>query len=195
MLKTPHSLKMGINALVVYMLYNGLNFEDGIVVSKSFAKKMFAIVKEPYEINVRGVLPEDISVQGDQIFFTWKASKAETGSLEEIESVLTIKKSEGERIVKSDVLVVLETRVKVKDVGEFTLRKREYRYEGYYEARILSIKPSRDVLFPQKFESITEFKEKMLNSSESERESYFSSISNTSKLSSTWCSNSRSKNR
>lgn len=172
MLKTPHSLKMGVNALVVYMLYNGLNFEDGIVVSESFAKKMFAIVKEPYEINVRGVLPEDISVQGDQIFFTWKASKAETGSLEEIESVLTIKKSEGERIVKSDVLVVLETRVKVKDVGEFTLRKREYRYEGYYEARILSIKPSRDVLFPQKFESITEFKEKMLNSSESERESY-----------------------
>ncbi len=33
-------LKLGVNALVGYMLYDGVNFEDGIVISESFAKKM-----------------------------------------------------------------------------------------------------------------------------------------------------------
>jgi len=33
-------LDFGVNALVGYMLYDGLNFEDGLVISKSFAQKM-----------------------------------------------------------------------------------------------------------------------------------------------------------
>ncbi|MBI3599377.1 MAG: hypothetical protein HY097_01890 [Nitrospinae bacterium] len=35
--------KIGINALVAYMPWNGFNFEDGIVCSESFAKKMTTI--------------------------------------------------------------------------------------------------------------------------------------------------------
>ncbi|MEA1884143.1 MAG: hypothetical protein U9N62_06460 [Thermotogota bacterium] len=33
-------LDFGVNALVGYMLYEGLNFEDGLVISRSFAQKM-----------------------------------------------------------------------------------------------------------------------------------------------------------
>ncbi|HOJ89256.1 MAG TPA: hypothetical protein PLK95_09975 [Pseudothermotoga sp.] len=173
-LKTPHSLKIGINALVVYMLYKGLNFEDGVVVSESFAKRMFSRVKESKEISLRGVLPEEFFEQGNEIVFSWKASKPQTGALEKIESVLKFKKNVGEKVRKSDLLMVLETKVWVKDLGEFTFKKKEYRYEGYYEAKILSIKPSKTVMFPQKFESSMDFRQKMINSSESERESHLS---------------------
>ncbi|KAF2956651.1 hypothetical protein [Marinitoga sp. 38H-ov] len=46
---------IGINALVVYGLFKGFNFEDGIVVSESFAKKMETDVleEEKYTLEVK----------------------------------------------------------------------------------------------------------------------------------------------
>jgi hypothetical protein len=44
--------KIGINAFVGYGLFEGFNFEDGIVVSESFAKKMQATVLEEDKFNV-----------------------------------------------------------------------------------------------------------------------------------------------
>ncbi|MBL5982029.1 hypothetical protein NAAC61_08385 [Petrotoga sp. 8T1HF07.NaAc.6.1] len=44
--------KVGINAFVGYGLFEGFNFEDGIIVSESFAKKMQATVLEEDKFNI-----------------------------------------------------------------------------------------------------------------------------------------------
>ncbi len=71
--------KVGVNALVAYSLYYGYNFEDGIVVSRSFAEKMKAVLKEERKIEFEAPIAkniEEIEEGNKKIFkFSWKASK------------------------------------------------------------------------------------------------------------------------
>lgn len=174
-LKTPHSLKMGVNALVVYMLYKGLNFEDGVVVSKSFADKLFTRVVEEHPVLVNAVLPEEfeVSPNGEEVVFRWKASRPSSGCIESVKTVLKIKKGRGSWVSKGNVLMELETRVSVRDVGEFLVESRAYRYDGYYKGKVLDVKLARDVMFPQKFETKEAFKSKMLSPSTDEEKREF----------------------
>lgn len=61
-------LKLGINARVALMSYRGYNFEDGVVVSSSFAKKMTHITIEDVKIEITpDIIVEGIAVVGQRI--------------------------------------------------------------------------------------------------------------------------------
>jgi len=53
---------LGVNAFVGYALFNGLNFEDGIVASKSFADKMKIESEEEFKIEDEVTLPLDYEI-------------------------------------------------------------------------------------------------------------------------------------
>jgi DNA-directed RNA polymerase subunit beta len=69
MIRTPINNEIdfdyGVNALAGYALFNGLNFEDGIVCSKGFAKKMCIVEKKTIEIvdSVPVLLDAKVSVK------------------------------------------------------------------------------------------------------------------------------------
>ncbi len=77
--------KLGVNALVAYSLYYGYNFEDGIVVSRSFAEKMGAVVDEERKLEFEAPVLKDFEVirktvgkRRKKIFeFKWRASKGD----------------------------------------------------------------------------------------------------------------------
>ena len=60
----------GVNAFVGYALYNGLNFEDGIVVSDSFTKKMEIKKTEKFILEDSIPLPDFYSIEHTQNGFT-----------------------------------------------------------------------------------------------------------------------------
>lgn len=61
-------LKLGINARVALMTYRGYNFEDGVIVSESFAKKMTHITVEDVKIEITpDIIIEGMATVGQQI--------------------------------------------------------------------------------------------------------------------------------
>ncbi|WP_036224172.1 hypothetical protein [Mesoaciditoga lauensis] len=81
---------MGVNATVGYMVYKGLNFEDAIVVSEEFAKKMRVTVKEESEF----------------IF----DSDDEIDSIEKFKSIFKVREK-GEYVAPSQWLVKLNNKI------------------------------------------------------------------------------------
>ncbi|PLV57142.1 hypothetical protein [Thermotoga sp. SG1] len=129
--KAEKSLKLGVNAFVVYMLYKGLNFEDGIVVSESFAKKMLSEVEETYKVTLMGIFPSEIEEKGNTIVFSWEASKKSN----EIKTEVRLCKDIGSKIRRGDTLVEMSIYENGKNIKKVTKR-----YEGYYDAVIETIK-------------------------------------------------------
>ena len=65
---TDHKLKLGVNARVAMMTYRGYNFEDGFIVSESFAKKMTHVTVEDLRVEITpDIILEGYKDSGDKI--------------------------------------------------------------------------------------------------------------------------------
>ncbi|PLV58072.1 hypothetical protein [Thermotoga sp. KOL6] len=135
--KTPKSLSVGVNAFVVYMLYKGLNFEDGIVVSESLAKKLFSAVEEKYSVKFFGTFPTELNYsQKNEVEYIWRASKKKKKGPNELRTKVKVLVKRGERIKRGDIIVRLENYEDGAPKGAPIERK----YEGYYEATVVDFK-------------------------------------------------------
>ncbi|MGC9797073.1 hypothetical protein MNL76_08470 [Fervidobacterium riparium] len=116
--------KYGVNALVGYGLFYGFNFEDGIVVSESFAKKMRVKIKESEKFT-----EEFISAKS----FTFNEGKWKfVGN--KVEAIIEWKVKPGESVYYG------------KELFEVTIKEDEKKkkswirtYEGRYEARVVNL--------------------------------------------------------
>lgn len=114
---------VGVNALVAYGLFKGLNFEDGIVVSESFAQKMKArvIEKEKYIVEVVNDKSPKI-INGEWVY---------KGQKEDVRRIRW-KVSEGESVHFGKVLFEVYK-------GKSNKPEKIYTYTGRYNAKIKSL--------------------------------------------------------
>lgn len=106
---------IGVNALVVYGLYKGFNFEDGIVVSKKFAEKMKIITEEKKSFIIR---TENIKTPSkEDNLWIYKNKK------------IFWKKKEGDPVKYGDIIFTESENGK----------NFHHRYTGKYEAIILKL--------------------------------------------------------
>jgi len=111
---------VGVNALVAYGLFKGFNFEDGIVVSRSFAEKMKVVVRESEKFTVPVCNAKSPYVNGDK--WIYEASKNEK---------VTVKWS-----AKKNESVAYGRPLFEVSKGKSKL---VYNYEGRYSAKIVHI--------------------------------------------------------
>ncbi|KAF2961317.1 hypothetical protein [Fervidobacterium sp. 2310opik-2] len=112
---------VGVNGLVVYGLFDGFNFEDGIVISESFAQKLEANVEEEETYIVKVFEDKFPSTKAN----TWIYKKNKNEYVE-----ITWKVREGDTVSYSDVLMEIKLNGK---------KEREIKYEGRYPAKILKL--------------------------------------------------------
>jgi hypothetical protein len=105
---------IGINAFVGYGLFEGFNFEDGIVISDSFAEKMKTKIEEEEKIRVK-VSRIKIPKKNKQ---KWIYGNTE----------ITWKVKEGDFVEHGDTILEVK--------GEYYKAKKKIKYEGRYKAQI-----------------------------------------------------------
>lgn len=113
---------IGVNALVAYGLFYGFNFEDGIVVSESFAKKMSSkvIEEEKYTVSDIPSTKEPRLEQNEWIY---------EGDMGKRVRIIW-------KVVEGETVSFGKTLYEVwRDGG----KKYEQKYEGRYEAEIISL--------------------------------------------------------
>jgi len=67
-LNEDHKIRLGVNARVAMMTYRGYNFEDGFIVSESFAEKMTHVTVEDVKIEITpDIILEGFKDVGDRI--------------------------------------------------------------------------------------------------------------------------------
>ncbi|PNR87490.1 hypothetical protein HWHPT5561_09405 [Petrotoga sp. HWH.PT.55.6.1] len=109
--------KVGINAFVGYGLFEGFNFEDGIVVSESFAKKMQTTVLEEDKFNVEVEAVKFPKMVGDSWIYD--------------QTKIIWKIKENQSVSYGDVLFEVKS-PKYKN-------NKKYTYQGKYQAIVKSI--------------------------------------------------------
>lgn len=109
---------IGVNALIAYGLFEGYNFEDGIVVSESFAKRMETIVRETEKFRVK-VTPAKFA-ENELNQWTYK--------LKDNITVIYWKVKEGDQVKYGDTLFEVK--------GEYYNKIRKFNYTGKYTAKI-----------------------------------------------------------
>ena len=125
--KYMHTFRYGVNAFVVYMLFGGLTFEDGIVVSESFARKMKVSTVEEHRDVVKLEFDKNIcrvEAAGDNKF----KIKLRDGK----NYVLACECDEGRKLVHGDFILALKRGERVE--------KRYLRYPSYYPGIMEKVK-------------------------------------------------------
>lgn len=123
-------LSLGVNAFVGYSLYYGLNFEDGIVVSDEFARKMAVDQNIDY-------VEKDFVPLPDEINITIKGKKIVVGD-KKLRIVYIFKKKKSEELIYGDVIaerhVQLFRNKKWSGIKDLT---KTFVYDERYPAKLL----------------------------------------------------------
>lgn len=124
------NIDFGVNALVGYLLYHGLNFEDGIVVSQSFAEKM--TVKRDEELKIEDYVflgyPYTIDFKNNSIVITDENNK--------MKIVYKFFKKNGDRVCPKDKLV--ERTMIIQTNEKLISEKTTYLYDIPYPGTLKS---------------------------------------------------------
>lgn len=139
-------LALGTNALVAYMPYEGYNFEDGVVISESFAKRMTSEEVKPlvYEFE------DDVIVNNKEALKIFREISDVNNNpqiVKKLDANGIIKK--GEYIERGDVLVAAVREKTARDKNNISemLRLKSYKYsdspsqraEGYQKGRVVDV--------------------------------------------------------
>lgn len=128
-----HTFEYGVNALVVYSLMKGLGFEDGIVVSESFAERMKTVEEKLYKKTVFLRKPEG-KVQAS--FVSNSEVKFKKG-----DNVWSVRLTHSKKLLHGDPVLERREGKKVETV---------LRHSGYYPANVKSMKITAVVESPDK---------------------------------------------
>ncbi|BBE31761.1 hypothetical protein OSSY52_19020 [Tepiditoga spiralis] len=109
---------IGVNALTIYGLFKGFNFEDGIVVSESFAKKMETTLIEESKYIIKDTIPLDKNPKIESNKWIYNAGEKKL--------VIEWEKKEGDWVYFNDIIATVKN-------------NKEIRYEGKYPAQIKNI--------------------------------------------------------
>jgi len=123
----------GVNAFVGYLLFNGLNFEDGIVISKSFAEKMKVERIEKFKIRDFVFLPVryELKIDERKQKIVMETPKNFSGSMRFYIEYQILKKK-GEKVFYKDDLLKRTIRIFSEDSKQIFSEKQVFKYEIPY---------------------------------------------------------------
>ena len=131
-------MRWGVNAFVGYALFKGLNFEDGIVASESFAKKMAIESEEVFSEETAFPCPQKYRINFDETRNAIILSGQEEQARRQVRVELSFKRT-GQIIARNDSFCSIRVYYleKNKEAVEVRNRRKAIVYKERYPAELL----------------------------------------------------------